>query len=876
MPPWVSSLADVCEADAARFGYKAVTLAEMCRAGFPVPHGIAVSGEAYEHQARTVFGAEWRRVVRTARSLAEMRETFRSYSLPDTLVADVVTAAAPYDLLGGRLLAVRSSSTTEDRESASGAGIQVSRLGVVGLEGVLDALRDVWASMWTEQAQCYHEQASASGPVLMGAVIQELVHPDAAGVLFTVNPVTGDSRELLINSAFGLGEPVLSGHITPDSFVVDRRSLAVTSTSIALKRFAVFPGPGGLVTRELGSDQRRAPSLDDLAVREVAALGLRVEARASAPRDVEWARAGGRVFLLQSRPITALAPAGDRVTEPVRSRDSRDVWTNANVGEALPGVATPLTWSIAVQYSERGFRRAFGALGCEVPEGAELVGQFRGRIYLNLSQFVAIASQVPLLDARTLSEIGGARWPDDVELPQSTGGWRITRAFLRRIPGAIARLTIQNVGVERGIDALEVRVDEAWRRLRRSDLSRLTDRRLDAELSDVDVLLEATGDAMLTCAANSLGSYLGLRFLVARWLGRQAAGIERDLLAGAADLESARPGVALWHIAEAARADDATAKVLQEHHPGELRVESLPPGSKVRHDLEAFIETYGYRAVREAELMTPRWAEDPSLIFAILREYLRSGGPAPGQELEERLVARRRSWQLVDRELDPVRRKVVRRLVELSRRYHRLRERLRADVTKVLGLYRIIALDVSRRIGSPDAAFFLTIEEAHRLLREGWSPSSRGGIGPLVAARRRSFALDASLPDPPATFVGSPPEPEAPELPRDRRHLEGVASSPGKAIGEARVLSHSDEASELRAGEILVVSCADVGWSPLFLLAGAIVTELGGVLSHAAVVAREYRVPAVLSVPDATRRILTGQRILVDGDTGVVELLDCT
>jgi pyruvate,water dikinase len=867
MSRWVVPLEDVRAEDATSFGHKGATLGELLRAGFPVPAGFAISGEAFRRHAERALGAGWwnRRVVphEAHRRLVEVE-------LDGDLVALVASA---YERLGAGdpLVAVRSSSTAEDSAARSFAGIQESLVGVAGVRSVLDAMRCVWASLWSESAQAYLEPqlAGLEEPVMVGVVVQLLVNPDVAGVLFTRNPITGAATEVVINSSFGLGEPVLSGLLSPDLFVVNKKSFCLIDKAISKKSFKIVIQNGHRTRIKLDAERATEASLDEASLKRLTELGLRVEATLAGARDIEWALADGEVWLLQARPITGpVMPGPERGAPGDLPGHQGDVWTNANVGEALPGVATPLTWSIAARYSEHGFRRAFAALGCDVPEGVVLVARFRGRIYLNLTRFSEIAAQLPFLSPMTIAELGGARWPAGFEPAARTYTLGAGARFVQRLPRVIARLVGQNIAVERQVAAIEARVAASAQRMARKPLA-LDDRaHLDAELVAVGELLEATGDAMLTCSANSLGSFLAVRFLVHRWLGDHAPGLEHELLSGAADLESAKPGIALRHMAEAARSDAEATRILLETDLHALRVESFPRGSQVRRDLESFQAAHGYRAVREAELMTPRWSEEPTVIFAALREYLRSGGPLPGRGLEARMSARRAALERVESRLGPVRGSVIRHLVEAARRYSRLRERLRARVTQVLGLYRTIALEVSRRIGPPESGFFLTIDEVHRALEAG--DGAWRELGPTIVARRLEYERFKRLPDPPATFVGSPPETVEQACARASWELVGLPASPGRASGAARVLLDHRQAGELRAGEVLVVSCADVGWSPLFLLAGALVTELGGVLSHAAVVAREYGVPAVVGVVGATQRIETGQQLVVDGDSGRV------
>jgi pyruvate,water dikinase len=267
--------------------------------------------------------------------------------------------------------------------------------------------------------------------------------------------------------------------------------------------------------------------------------------------------------------------------------------------------------------------------------------------------------------------------------------------------------------------------------------------------------------------------------------------------------------------------------------------------------------------VREAELSTPRWSEDPSFLFATLRSYLASEVGAPIARVERQKEARRCAAEEVESALSPARFALVRHALRLAQKYTRLRERMRSRVVEVLGWYRGFALEVGRRIGDPDGAFFLELDQVRAFLR-GTLADPR----PVVAEGRACFHDDASRPDPPPVFVGTPP-PLVP-LAANGSDLHGVGASPGRADGRVRVLRDPAEAGLLRQGEILVVPHADVGWSPLFLVASAVVTGMGGMLSHAAVVAREFGVPAVFGVPGVTSRLRTGDLVDVDGSAGTV------
>jgi pyruvate,water dikinase len=401
-------------------------------------------------------------------------------------------------------------------------------------------------------------------------------------------------------------------------------------------------------------------------------------------------------------------------------------------------------------------------------------------------------------------------------------------------------------------------------------------------MRDIQALLERTGTVMLTSASSTLGSHLMLKMMLERVAPLDAERMAQSLTGGIRDIESARPGVGIMHVAALARREpDAAAAIEQESTVG---LDAIPEGP-TRRALQSFLDLYGDRAVREAELSTPRWKEDARPVLRMLRAALRTDAQqVEGSLARAKAHADDEMTRLVPR-LNVLQQTMVRHLVARAQRSARLRERMRAWVTRVLGMLREAALDADRRllrrdpeldadwrrlveVDSPLAAvrsvFFLTIDEVVGALR-----ASRADLVPLVRSRRAELARDQARPDPPATFVGSPPPVVLPPWGGDV--LRGLSASAGVVEGRARVLMREDEMDALLPGEILVVHTTDVGWTPLFLVAAGVVTELGGPLSHAAVVAREFGVPSVVNVPGATRAIRTGDVLRVDGDRGVVE-----
>lgn len=867
---WLVPLAEAHEA--ARFGRKAAELAVLgALPGVSVPRGFVVDAAAFDALLRaTLPTAQWPEALlagsavdRRAARLASIRGRLLDAPLPDGLEAELAQVAESLD---GRSLAVRSSGLHEDATMASAAGLQESFLGVRGAAALLDAVRRCWGSLYAERALTYLTRQRGGSPVGMAVIVQVMVEAECAGVLFTADPLDGARGVAVIEATRGLGVSVVDGRSTPEVLRVRRSDAAVTQrTAVVAAVAAVVAAEGGIQEQVLPEAVRGAPVVGDALLADLLALADRAESQAGSPRDIEWAWDGRALWLLQSRSIVGLPGAP---TDATGLDDRRGwVWSNVNVGEALPGVATPLTWSIAVAFSERGFRKAFAGLGCEVTPELELVGIFHGRIYLNLTNFVRVARQVPLLSPRVLIELGGGGGLEAVEQQVPAGSWW---PFVRRLPRTAGILAAENLGLEDRLRRFEVDFTAARSRFAALPFAATARLALRQALRDARSLLDHTGELMLTCASGYLACIVAMRELLRRALPADSERLERELLAGFADLDSAAPGIALVHIAEIARREPAARAVIAGADPLRLVVDDLPAGP-TRRAFESFLKAYGFRCPREAELSTPRWREAPGTLFAAMRAYLQQSDDRPIGRVERQLKLRAEAEEDLARRLPPVARSGARHLLARTQRFARLRERMRARVTEALGFVRMIALEASARLGSggADGAFYLTVDEL-----DAWLGGELTDVEAVVAMRRAEVARDLARPDPPATFVGSPPSvASSPEPTGD--HFTGVAASPGVVTGRVRVLRDPGDGARLTPGEVLVTAVADVGWTPLFLVATAVVTELGGALSHAALVAREYGVPAVVNVAGATRALKTGDLVRVDGNRGVVERIEC-
>ena len=850
-------------------------MAALARAGFPVPAAYAMPGWVGDSFFSSILEIEDRprALLRTPHvpdvRLQSIAERVREATLPQDVVRSVSDALLAMTDEGATGFAVRSSATHEDQEGASAAGMHSTLLNLMREDEVLDAIKVCWSSLFRPRVLSYLRALDEDIPVSVGVVIQAMVPSEVSGVLFTANPLTGDSGEVVINAAYGLGSSVVDGRVTPDTYRVDKATGQLRDQIIGDKAHqTVLERSGGVREVAVAPAQRECPALSEQQLLHLSDLATRVESHFGDARDVEWGIAEQQVYVLQARPVVVPSTRNRRSSRRDRPWDRRKiVWSNANVGEALPGVATPFTWSVLSQFSDLGFRRAFGAMGCTVPRDAELVGDFRGRIYINLTELSSIMSQVPWIHPSTLVRLGGGQYAaelDEIVAERSSTG------FFLRLPQTVSRYARENFRLQARIDDFETYFSDERLRIHGIDPRLLEPSGLDRMLGDVEHLLDETGSILLTAYANLLTSVLALIGLLRAFAQDHGSGFYRELLSGLQDVDSARPGFVLWRIARTAREEPEVEEHIRVAELSELTVAGLPAG-RTRDALRRFLEDYGYRGIREAEIAAPRWSEDPTLMFAALRSHL--GSTTDLDERDRELLRARHEAEDKLRKCVPFPlRPSVTKLLEVVQRFTRMREHLRGHVVEVLGMFRRVALEASRRIearepeAGPDAAFFLTLTEVRRVL---YDENERVAI--RVQRRRLEYARNQALPEPPTTFVGFPPEDAG--IASTSKRLRGLAASRGVAEGRVRILRDSSQAADFERGEVLVVAAADTGWAPLFLAASGVVTELGGPLSHAAIILREYGVPAVVNVMNATGSLRDGDLVRLDGDAGTVEIL---
>jgi pyruvate,water dikinase len=881
--------------DLPRVGGKAAHLGEMIAAGLPVPSGFVVTTDACKRfmQSDPRIGDWLERLERcdprdpaALRAAAEeMRRQFSAITVPGE-VADAIAAALATEPGGAR--AVRSSATVEDLPEASFAGQHDSFLNVPGCNAVLGAVKRCWLSLFSERAISYRmRKGVAPGRAQMAVIVQELIAADAAGVMFTTDPAGGDSDTILIEAAFGLGEVVVQGKVAPDRVAVSRSGLRVVRRETGLKRVQIVAGKEGVCEQVLAAEKAGAPVLDDGTAARLAGLGLEVERVLGGPLDIEWGMRGKEIWLLQARAVTTLQQG--RGT----SFEDRQVWTNANAGEGLPDVVTPMTWSIVQSLIRYLFDSLFRDCGLRLKE--QWIGLIAGRVYFNFNTMCALGRlgrHVPGLRNRSMESLFGGHQDTMVALKQI----KISEADLPRIEIRRWRAAVRLPVVMLHFLFYSPRRGQAVvDKIRRcnEDLARIE----PGSLSDGELLAAIRGsfapEALI--GFNVIGELLGavgffffynllLFNLCERWFAPEGRSTANRLLAGVGGLDDALAGHELWLLAEeAAREPEIKSVLLGERAFSAFasRLEGCRGGRAFRARWDAFMHRRGHHARGEIELFTPRWSECPDLVLDMVRGYVEAinAGHAGPIVQQEALAGERVALtnKCIGGLKNPLQRAIFRLVLYRAQNGGRLRENLKSELIRFFAFLRRFLLELGRRLAArgrladQNDVFFLEIEE----LQSGSLWDAGTDLRALTAGRRALHGQNMKI-TPPAVIVGRfDPRAFVPDaVDRGTKVFHGLGVSAGTVTGRARVILRSDANERVLPGEILVAPFTDPGWTPYFVAAAGIVMDLGGMLSHGSIVAREYGIPAVVNVGPATQIIRTGQWLEVDADRGVVKVLD--
>jgi pyruvate,water dikinase len=829
----VRPFSELSRADLSAAGGKGANLAEMIRHGFPVPPGFVVSADAYAAQARAWGLAELLTPHLAAKDGEAAARAAEELFLSGAILPDIEGAVrAAYRELGAPAVAVRSSATAEDLADASFAGQQETYLDVEGEDALLLALRRCWASLWGQRAIHYRASRGIDHlGVHIAVVVQRMVRAEHAGVLFTVDPVAQRADRMLLEVAPGLGEAVVSGHTTGDVYRLQREPFAGSPASGESKAAAPAALALAIVERERRDPARPAPS--DALVLEVGRLGLRLEAHFGGPQDVEFAFAGGAVHLLQSRPITTLGAAEIEPLPPMPelTRLQRALG-KMNSDDRFPLAPKPLDYLI-IRMITPVFVHMMRFMGFDVDEAEALAGADR-------------------------------IWSEIIVPPPARLSFRLLRLPFT-VAGSLRRDWLAWWESEGGRRLIEVSAPV--------DLRALTD---EALLRRMDVLAETTTDVMkkrFEGIAAQMSTGLLMAAVTLAVGKKRAPSVMGDLLSGLFTRTS-EVNLALFHLArKAADAGPEVTAAIREERPKDLG--ATEAGRAYLAHVEAFLDEHGHRETAGFYLSAPTWRVDSTPMWTLLRGLLDST-EAPSEEagLERYRIALEEVTQKL--RLVPGLPGAFDRTLELLRRSTIFRERTHFDIGRVFTALQALVRELARRfherglLSSPDDIFYLTEAELRAWARGEAPPEDERKR--LIQRRRATYQVINGRWQKRAFGAGDAAS-GAGAAASKSGELRGVGASSGVVRGKARIVRSERDFGRLKAGEILVCPYTNPSWTPLFTLAAGVVTNVGGAVSHAAIVAREYGIPAVLGTPGATERIEDGQEILVDGAEGRVLLL---
>lgn len=736
---------------------------------------------------------------------------------PDNLATCWVAIAAAYRrlALAGDTVIVRSSGVDEDSPEASFAGQYETVLDIHSAETLQSAIAHCWQAAQSFRVQTYlshHKHKHDDGRIAL--LVQRQVPAAVSGVLFTLDPVSGSADEMLIEAVPGSGEGLVSGHVAPVRCRVSRQGHVHAPSSPAL----------------LSPEQCRA----------LAELGAQIERILGAGQDIEWAIAGEHIYVLQARPITQSGAA----------LPLSQFWTRANIGEVLPHVITPMTWAVfqATLLNDPAFMLAES--GGEHDRGG--VTRIYGRAYIRLDGILDSFCYLPLVTPQVMSQVLGVKLP-----PAAPTYTRPTGLPVRLAQAAFI------------LDALGCLPRLSWM------IKKLPSPPAAVPENLVSLVAWTTRcfQLHLKCTAYAIGAFGLLQHLLSRRPAGEAEALLSQLLTGNEDLQTATQGISLWRLANQVRENPALRQRLESNPSGPIsapQLHGITGGPEFVSAFQVFLEENGARAAGEFELATPRWREAPSFVLEVLLKFVQAQQTADftysftQQRHREAAIAQIRATS------KPLRRWILTRLITAYSFYTTAREnvkyRLMEGYARLRHIFLGIGADLASRGMLSNAAdvFFLTPSEALALAR---GDEAAPQLPDLIQTRKEHHIYCESqvAPD---LVLGDGRE----FIDSQEGGLIGIGCSPGTVEGVARVLFDISEMATLKPGEILVAPHTDPGWTPLFLVCKALVTEVGGFLSHGATVAREYGIPAVVNVKGATAQIHTGDFIRVDGTGGRITL----
>lgn len=861
--------------DQSLVGGKAVGLSRLLAAGFPVPKGLCVPTTVY----RRVLAAGgidakgvWCRVLQASpeergRELSRIQAGLLIPAWPVGFQAQVERRLADLTRDPTTRWAVRSSATNEDAEQASAAGLYRTSLGLSSSE-VLRGICDCWLSLWTDAAVEYalRGRTPISCPS-MAVVIQPLLHAVSAGVAYSIHPLTGRTSQVVINAVPGLSSSLVSGEVTPDQYIVEvaegeERPLRIRRRVLARKQQKLLSTHAGVQVERISGSAQEQSSLSDAQLFKLARVSKQIETAFRHPVDLEWVWDADTLWVVQARPITAVQPS------PALTNDECE-WTRANLKETMPELPSPLGLSFLERFMDAYMIAPYRRLGCTVPEGLSSVRVLHGRPYLNVTLFYTLTTQLRGNPSFLTEQMGGEPlgFTPSVRplngLALARAGLLMTREWRR-----VMREGPQNFAVMKTM--AEAYQPGHIRSLSAKELAGILDR-MGQWLDAHEVTFGIVGGVAQSLQA--MGTFLP------GWLGEDWRELLNASLQGQGSVISAQQILRLAELVEVARNEVVVERWFLSEGWTASKFRAALAGTTFLKRFEAYLADYGHRAVGESDIMSPRVADEPDAVLVLLQTQLRAGKAVPpGDVIAQQTQRRHEALAEIHRRFGWRRHRgmVFRWWYHRLSRFCALREANRHHLLYYSTAVRHLLLQLGERmveqgaLAHRDDMFYLTMDEQASLregVRRDWSQLVQGRRE--ERQRNKAVQVPDTIRDWEAVLAqGTPLAGQAAE-----ELLRGIAVSAGTATGPVRIVRSTHDWHRVRPGDILVVAVIDPGMAPLFGVAAGVIAEMGGTLSHGAIIAREYGLPALVNVPYATTLLRENEPVQIVSASGTISRL---
>ncbi|MFT4585492.1 MAG: phosphohistidine swiveling domain-containing protein [Gammaproteobacteria bacterium] len=884
--------------DSAIVGGKAASLGRMTQAGFPVPPGftIATSAQAAFFAAHDLdkqvqqhlASANYDDAVALEQTTAKIRSLIESHALPQEL-ADLIKKH--YAELGPETyVAVRSSGTAEDLAGASFAGLHDTYLDVRGIDALIDAIRRCWASMWTARATAYRERGGFDhATAQIAVIIQRMIESEVSGVMFTANPLTSRTDEIVINASWGLGEGIVSGILTPDEYVVSLESLNVKQHTIGEKEVQVVRSPDGIgtVTKDVPLSLRETLSLSADKAMALAQVGRDVMAfYEGIPQDLEWALAGGELYLLQSRPITGVEFTWDEDVDAWHTAPENEdtIWAYTWCEQFLTGGITPLFSSLRARECENNWTYFAKLYGFDEITNVRWFKYRRATMFFNVDAekiWQKLMWPSALRDLTNIPPVMQADYArDETSLVDIAQMWARLHV-LEPKHGLTGWFKNTYSWIDGKIEEANGPSADALRRASDAALKK----HCDQSTKMVEGFFETLWPGFSWIAPGALGL---LNVLLTKWYDGDAPAVFQDLIAGIPDTALVIETHDLWHLADAIRQSEKLTACLHQHENAAFfnALKDFEEGREFLEKYTAFLVAHGHRGHQDRDIYYKRRIEDPQIDYQAFRALENAGESSRPENLEARLLERRQAAtdevlsNLASQPLGGLKAEVFKAVLAYNHRFLKFRDDERHFLDRMTLQKKHCFSELGQRLfnrGLLDAAddfYFLAHHELYELFD---GRGSRTLSQAKANARRIVFNRRNAREEFTPTYIqyGLPIDLDnnSDQVELVDGVLGGVGTSRGEVTGRARVVLNMSEIGKVEKDDILICNSTDPGWMPVFPLIKGLVLETGGMLAHGACLSREYGLPAV-QLRNAIQLIHDGALISVNGDNGQIRVLD--